>query len=265
MQIGTRLTAAQAQETLVMHDRQLASISHDLRNPLTVVKAMAHLLRRRAERTDTESIVGRLEGLASIEAAVARADAMLDELLDAARLQAGSLIELARCPTDIVALSQKAVREHQQLAPCHCIRFATDLPVLVGDWDATRLSRVLHNLLGNAVKYSPNGGDIWVTLERSDAEGAMCVFLRVEDGGIGIPPADLNRIFARFHRAENVGQIPGTGLGLANVRQIVEAHGGGITVTSAEGQGTTVTVRLPFRDPVRHHIGHCADLVGVER
>ncbi len=103
----------------------------------------------------------------------------------------------------------------------------------------------MSNLLSNAVKYTPHGGEIDVLLERVEREG--WAVLQVRDQGIGIPTADLPRIFDGAHRASNaVGRIAGTGMGLAAVRGTIEQHGGVVTVDSAERRGTTVTVWLPL-------------------
>jgi signal transduction histidine kinase len=113
-----------------------------------------------------------------------------------------------------------------------------------------RLVRVLDNLLANGIKYSPNGGEIEVSLARQDDGGAAWAVLAVRDHGLGIPAADRPRVFERFRRARNVvGLIGGTGIGLASTRQIVEQHGGTITVVSQEGVGSTFTVRLPLTPP----------------
>jgi signal transduction histidine kinase len=99
------------------------------------------------------------------------------------------------------------------------------------------------NLVSNAIKYSPNGGEVRVRLGCED----RCAVLSVQDQGVGIPAADLPRVFEQFHRAANVaGRFKGTGLGLAGARHIVEQHGGSISLESREGVGTTVTVRLPL-------------------
>jgi signal transduction histidine kinase len=109
--------------------------------------------------------------------------------------------------------------------------------------DAIRLARVLDNLLGNAIKYSPKGGEIAVGVTR---EGRWAV-LTVADEGMGIPAEDRSLIFEQFHRGRNVaGQMAGTGVGLAFVRRVVEQHGGNISVESQEGVGSTFTVRLPL-------------------
>jgi signal transduction histidine kinase len=108
---------------------------------------------------------------------------------------------------------------------------------------------VLGNLLDNAIKYSPDGGDIAVTIALAEADGQRQAVLSVQDHGIGIPAGDLPHVFERFFRGTNVaGRIRGTGIGLAGSRQIVEQHGGTLTVESREGEGSTFTVRLPLDD-----------------
>jgi signal transduction histidine kinase len=120
---------------------------------------------------------------------------------------------------------------------------STTLTQLVGVLDAVRLARVLDNLLDNAVKYSPRGGTVEVTIAREDG----LAVLSVADHGEGIPAADLPHIFERYRRGRNVeGRIPGTGIGLAGVQRIVELHDGTISVDSQVGGGTTFTLRLPL-------------------
>jgi signal transduction histidine kinase len=119
---------------------------------------------------------------------------------------------------------------------------------LVGVWDRSRLERVIQNLLDNAIKYSPPGSQIEVGIRREDdPDGTAWAVLSVRDEGIGIPVGDLPRIFERFHRAGNVSGTPGAGVGLSGARQIVEQHGGTISVASIENQGSTFTIRLPLR------------------
>jgi signal transduction histidine kinase len=116
---------------------------------------------------------------------------------------------------------------------------------LIGFWDPVRLRRVVANLIGNAVKYSPDGGEITIRLRR---EGNAAV-LSVRDAGMGIPRDDLPHIFSRFVRGTNALEITaGTGIGLATARQIVERHGGSISVESVEGSGSVFTIRLPLTD-----------------
>ena len=119
--------------------------------------------------------------------------------------------------------------------------------VLMGCWDPDRLEQVLGNLLTNAIKYSPDGGTVDVTLATVEDEAGVWAHLSVRDRGLGIPADDLPRLFERFHRGGNVaGRIAGNGLGLAGAHQIVRQHGGTIAVDSEMGRGSTFTVRLPL-------------------
>lgn len=251
---------AEAQEALRTRTALLSSISHDLRTPLTTIKGMAQLLSRQAGRSPGPEPGALAASLGIIESAAAHMARITAELLDVAHLYAGQALDLRREPTDLVALVRRAVDLQQATTTRHHLRVATALPTLDGLWDATRVERVLVNLLSNAVKYSPAGGEIVVTVTgvaaRADgpgsADGARAGDDRrwaevvVEDQGLGIPAADLPHVFDYFHRGANVGDaVDGSGIGLAGAKQIVEQHGGTISVRSSEGQGTAVTVRLP--------------------
>jgi signal transduction histidine kinase len=232
------------QETLRTRETFLASLAHDLKTPLTASMGYAQLVQREAAKVGPPAAARRLADWAAIiQASAARAAALLDDLLDIARLEAGQPLDLERRPTDLVALVEQAAAEHQRGTERHRITVDAREPELVGEWDAARLARVLDNLLSNAVKYSPAGGEVAVRVAR---EGAWAV-LTVADAGLGIPATDRSHIFERFYRGRNVeGQVAGTGVGLVGVRQIVEQHAGSIAVESREGAGSTFTVRLPL-------------------
>ena len=116
-----------------------------------------------------------------------------------------------------------------------------------GLWDRGRLERVVQNLLGNAIKYSPLGGEVNIKLWRELDETAQWAVVSVRDSGVGIPAAELPHLFEHFYRATNVsGRIAGTGIGLATARRVVEQQAGRIEVEGEEGQGSTFTVRLPL-------------------
>jgi signal transduction histidine kinase len=232
------------QETVRTRETFLASLAHDLKTPLTASLGYAQLVRREATTAGRSASAGRVaEWAAIIEDNTARAAALLDELLDIARLEAGHSLNLDRRPTNLVALAERVAAEHQRSTKRHHITVDAREPELVGEWDAVRLARVLDNLLGNAVKYSPEGGEIAL---RVAGDGSWAV-LTVADEGLGIPVVDRSRIFERFHRGRNVGgQVAGSGVGLAGVRHVVEQHGGSVSVESQEGVGSTFTVRLPL-------------------
>ncbi len=237
----------QAREAMHARNEFLTSISHDLKNPLAGIKGTAQVLRRRAARmggADAETIA---DGLARIDAAATKMSHQISELLDLTFLQVGEPLELDQRPTDLVVLARGVVDEYQSTTETHCIELQTTTPELTGVWDCGRLERVLTNLLSNAIKYSPDGGNIAVNVSRRRGGPTDWAILEVSDEGLGIPAPDLPRIFERFHRAANVaGRIGGTGIGLASARQVVEQHGGAITVASQEGVGSRFTIRLPL-------------------
>lgn len=242
--VGTIQDVTDRKQAERAREELLASVSHDLKSPLTVIRGHAQLLQMKARRVGSNPAeLG--EGLAKIDAAASRMAAQLTELLDVARLQMGEELELQREPFDLVAMVRERVGVHQQTTRRHEIVVETDREVVDGEWDRARLERVLDNLIGNAVKYSPAGGTIDVRIcNERDGSGDWAV-VTVADQGVGIPVSDLPNVFAPFQRGGNVGTIPGTGVGLAGARQIVEQHGGTITVESSEGMGSVFMVRLP--------------------
>lgn len=234
----------QSQLAVRSRDTLLAIVAHDLRSPLTSVKGYAQLLQRYAARAGPPEVTEQLvDATARIVAATRKMATLIDDLVDMAQVEMGGTLQLQRGETDLVALAQRVLAEHQQMAAEHRLRLEAATPALIGQWDAPRLERVLDNLVSNAVKYSPEGSE--VTL-RVDQEGDWAV-VQVQDQGIGIPPADLTRLGEPFYRGRNTSGRAGTGLGLWGVRQIVEQHGGAVHIASREGEGTTVTVRLPLR------------------
>jgi PAS domain S-box-containing protein len=242
---------AEARRALAVRDEFLGSVSHDLRTPLTSIRGLAQLLARQLGRLDLPQGPRLVEEVTAVERAATTMAAMVEELLDLTRLEAGQPPELRREAVDLVALAHAAAREHGRAAPRHELRVAAAAPALVGRWDRGRLERVLGNLLSNAVKYSPDGGTVEVCVRPVDGPDGAWAELAVTDRGVGIPAADLPFIFERFRRGANVtGRVGGAGLGLAGARRIVEHHGGTITAASEEGAGTTVTVRLPLTDPL---------------
>jgi signal transduction histidine kinase len=138
---------------------------------------------------------------------------------------------------------RRVADEQQRATDRHEIRLESAESRIDGTWDEARLERVVTNLIANAVKYSPDGGTVRVSLAHEEGSAVLAV----QDQGIGIPAADVPRIFDRFFRARNAtGRFAGSGIGLGSVLQIVQAHGGRIDVQSREGEGSTFVVRLPL-------------------
>lgn len=240
---------ADAEAAIRMRDQLVTSVSHDLKNPLAAISGQVQVLQLLAARDRDELPPERLLGsLDAISNTAKRMAALINELLDAVRLESGDQIELRRRPTDLASLALQVVTNHRQATENHSLRFDGNQPGPIGEWDPERLERVLDNIVSNAIKYSPNGGDILVEVARDRGWGV----LSVQDQGVGIPPADLPRLFERYQRGRNVaGKFAGTGLGLAGARDLIELHGGSLSVTSVEGVGSRFVVRLPLKRPRR--------------
>jgi signal transduction histidine kinase len=223
--------------------------THDLKTPLTGLKAQTQLMLRRLRRGAEVDRAALENGLTMTEAAATRMARLIDDLVDAARLRAGQALTLTLDATDLVETAQRCVESAQQTTERHRLLLNAEESSLVGTWDGARLERVLSNLISNAVKYSPDGGPIELTIRREEQGSQPWAVLSVRDRGLGIPAVDLPHIFDRFRRGSNVGDLPGAGIGLAGVRQIVVQHGGAITATSADGEGSTFTLELPLTPP----------------
>lgn len=212
----------------------IAMVAHDLKNPLTTLKGNAQLMQRRNRFSE--------RGIATIVAQANRLERLIDDLRDVARLDA-QVIALDRAPLDLVALVQQRVDEAQTLTEMHDIQaYMPDTPV-VGDWDSDRLTQVIDNVLLNAIKYAPNGGEISVHVKERGGDA----YVAIRDPGIGVPPEARARLFERFYRAEGgiAADKKGLGLGLYISKALIEAHGGQIGVESTPGEGSTFFFTLP--------------------
>ncbi len=228
-----------------LKDEFIAIAAHELRNPLAAVKGYAQMLLLQTARGKGPLLAEwQQEAIEVIDRSTLRLVDLTGDLLDVTRLQAGGLT-LHLEPTDLVALVRRIVRRLQVTTEQHSFSIATLLDYLVVPVDPGRLEQVLSNLIGNAIKYSPGGGPIEVTIGE-DVQGNE-VLLSIRDGGIGIPQQEQAHIFARFARASNARShgIGGTGLGLYLCRELVELHGGRIWFESSEGHGSTFFIALP--------------------
>jgi two-component system CheB/CheR fusion protein len=222
------------------------AMAHDLGGPLTVIRGQGQLLRRRLIRGEMNP--DQLEtAISAIEQAVERARLLISDMTDVARLEAGHPLDLHYGSVDLAELTARAVSSFEGASGAALLTMDNSGEPMLGWWDANRITRVLENLLANAIKYSPAGGVVAIRVFY-EGEGTETIgIVTISDEGIGIPADDLPHIFERFHRGRNVqGRIAGTGQGLWGSRRIVERHGGTIEIASVEGSGTTVTVRLPL-------------------
>ncbi len=245
-----RERAARAEIEAAAHAREdlLMSLSHDLSSPITAILGFVQMQKRRAARSGSEELATFVSGLDHLAEAAGRMQTMLAELLDASRLDGDRPLHLVPVATDLVALAGVVTKRWQAATERHQLRLEAETTSLSGRWDASRLERVLDNLVSNAVKFSPAGGQIVLRVSREiDADGgAEWALVQVHDEGLGIPPSDLPHVFERFHRGRNVEwRIAGSGIGLAGAAQIIEQHGGTISVESREGAGSRFRILLP--------------------
>jgi signal transduction histidine kinase len=241
-------TRVQAREEATrLRDEFLVAAAHDLRTPLTALIGRAQLMERRAAR-NPEAPVDTGE-LRRISADLSRLNTLITELLDAARIEHGRLLG-EREPVDLASLTHSVATRHDWSH--HQLSIDAPEPV-VGAFDRARVSQLLDNLLENALKYTPHGGQVRVSVEARGADAQLVV----SDDGSGIPASDLPHIFERFHRAENArgSHSSGLGLGLYICRGIVEEHGGRIDVASVVDRGTTFTITLPLQPSQVSHDG----------
>lgn len=235
-----RLQAALQKESeqRVIRNQFISMISHDFRNPLAVISSSTDILMR-YEQLEPEK---RDALLKKIKLQVNRMVALLEDILMLSRTEAVGIDLLAE-PVDIVALCQELVEDaRQNIGNYHQIIFESNAPQVMLEGDVKLLRRAISNLVSNAIKYTPQNGDVFISL----AATHNIVTIAITDTGIGIPPKDMPRLFDAFRRAENVGNIPGTGLGLAIAKQVVELHNGQITVSSQLGKGTEFLITLPL-------------------
>jgi signal transduction histidine kinase len=247
------LTAQELEEQIQLkHARQvkfMAMVAHELRNPLTPIRTAAGLLKR----VHSTELVGDVQVL--IEEQVVRMSRLVEDLLDSTRVSAGTFrmewsnVQLPRILERAVARCRPEMEARHQRLTLH---IPSGAPDMLGD--PMRLAQIFCNLLDNASKYTQDGGEIAVTVEPSDD----AVRVRVSDNGMGIAPTALTSIFDLFVQDERALTIcrGGLGIGLAVVRDLVEAHGGTITAhSSGENLGSEFVVTLPIRGPEERRRG----------
>lgn len=216
----------------------VSMVSHEFRTPLGVIRAAGESLTRYFQRL-TES--QRVELLGDIAKSSRRMNDLIEEVLLLGKVEAGRM-ECRPAPVDLAAVCHRVITEIRTATQDVCpIEFTGHEKMSNLRLDEGLIVIILSNLVSNAVKYSPPGRSVRLELHCDTNP----ITLEVRDEGIGIPAVDQTSLFKSFHRATNVGQIPGSGLGLTIVKRCVELHGGEVTFKSQEGKGTTFIVRLP--------------------
>ncbi|MDW7992174.1 MAG: GAF domain-containing protein, partial [Anaerolineae bacterium] len=223
--------------------RFISSISHELRTPVSTIKLYAEMMRRHPERWR--------EFLEVLEREAEWQAQLVEEVLEISRLDAGR-VEFRLRAVSLNLLAERTVATFQMMAREKglTLEFSPSPEEPVALADEIRLTQVLKNLLVNAINYTPSGGRVIVRTGKEELEDRLWAILEVSDTGIGIAPEELPHIFDRFFRSERVRELrmSGTGLGLSIVKEIVDRHGGRVTVQSEVGKGSTFTVWLPVSE-----------------
>jgi PAS domain S-box-containing protein len=233
-----------------LKNRFLGLVAHELRNPLAALKGNATMLLRHAHGKRGKALASwQQEALTEIDVAADRLMRLTEDLLDLVRLQAGRLI-LHLESIDLVEITRHIIAQMEPSSDRHQLTLSTSLPSLQAEVDKGRIEQVLVNLLTNAIKYSPDGGEIEVSLQVPP--GGQTALISIRDHGIGIPQAEQAHLFGQFVRASNAEShgISGTGLGLYLCRELVSLHRGDIWFESTEGAGSTFFLRLPLSQSI---------------
>jgi PAS domain S-box-containing protein len=235
-----RETLQKEQELSELKSRFISIASHEFRTPLAIILSAVESVKNYRHRMDDSQIEGRLD---KVEYQVGHMTTLLDDVLTASQAQSRK-VEFNPTYLDSDSICRSVIEDFQNATDVpHVLRFVSDgeigAPLLA---DEKLLRRIITNLLSNAIKYSPLDSIVQVDLHR----GPSVVILQVTDRGIGIPEEDQRHLFQPFHRATNVGTIPGTGLGLTIVKDAVALHGGTISVDSQVGAGSTFTISIPL-------------------
>jgi PAS domain S-box-containing protein len=232
-----------------LKDEFLANMSHELRTPLNAILGMTEGLQEQIFGTINER---QLKALQTIESSGTHLLELINDILDVAKIESGQ-IELDYAPTAISHLCQSSLAFIKQQALRKNLQLQVQLPRGVPDLqvDERRIRQVLINLLNNAVKFTPAGGqislEVWQLAPQNEANSGCWVRFSVTDTGIGIAPENIQKLFQPFVQIDSAlnRQYTGTGLGLSLVKQIVDLHGGRVGVTSALGKGSCFTIDLP--------------------
>ena len=254
---GVAADVTERTRAMRVRDEVMTMTSHDLRTPLTNILGRADLVEMRLNKGAPMDDAWLRMQLEALRGSARRMLSTVEEIADTARLHIGQTLELRKGVVDVGELVYAVAAEAGAGRDAASVIVEAPAGVMV-EGDRVRLERVMQNLIDNAVKYSPKEIPVRVGVCTRDEWAAITV----RDEGVGIPAEDLPHIFTPFYRASTASGIPGTGIGLSGVRAIVEQHGGQITVESAVGRGTTVTVRLP-RAPMALHSGEDSSPAGV--
>ena len=229
------LQNAELEEARRRREEFTSAVSHELKGVVGLMSGYAQLLERK--QREAQGDLDWRKFARTIISQSKRLNRLVEDMRDAASIETQRFV-IQKQRTALMPVIRQAVDTQQSLTDKHVIFLDAPDDPLEGEWDGDRIAQVLDNLIGNAVKYSPSGGMIAVTVRRGPGE----VVIAVRDQGLGISKAEIDHLFRPYARAHR--EIKGLGLGLYISKAIVEAHGGQIGVESREGQGSTFTMRL---------------------
>jgi signal transduction histidine kinase len=237
-----KIRAEKAEATERLKRQLVSALAHDIKNPLGIIMGYAESVTDRLEGKPEEGQT--MEALQHIQGNAERIVKLVTGFLDASRAESG-MMELVPKPVQLNVLLREVGQ--QQMGALRrkdiSLKVILDdhLPEIMGD--AGQIDRVLWNLVGNAIKFTPTGGTITMTSRLEN--GTVCA--GVEDTGMGIPQDEISLLFSEFRRLRSADRVEGSGLGLFVVKTLVQAHGGTVDVVSKEGKGSTFTIRFPAR------------------
>lgn len=238
--VGVFQDVSPLKEAERLRDEFISVVSHELRSPLTPIRGFAQIISRDLQKEGEHD--QHVAWLNTLQQHTDRLTRLVDDLLDVSRMRAGRL-RVLREPVDIVEICKSVVMSRRASQTTHAVELHTDLASLPADMDGDRIHQVIDNLVGNAIKYT-DGGTVTVDLHVTDDNEIQ---LSVSDEGHGIPARERDSLFTAFYRARtaNESAVPGLGLGLYIVRELVLAHGGTINVDESAAGGARFNVTIP--------------------
>jgi PAS domain S-box-containing protein len=218
----------------------VSNVSHELRTPLTSIKAYTETL---LDLVDDDDVETQREFLSIINEECDRLTRLISAMLNLSRMEKGKL-DFSFSESDLLKLARRVVDACSVDAENHSVVLEAPDALTLFEFDSDKMQQVFYNIIGNAVKYSPEGGQVKVMIQPNDAD----VNVEISDEGLGLSPEDLEMVFEKFYRvkSDSTAEIGGTGLGLPITKYIVESHGGKIWVTSEVGKGSSFHFTLPF-------------------
>jgi adenylate cyclase len=233
-----------AHQELMVLDRMksdfVSTVSHELRSPLAVIEGFAKTLTEHFDRIDRETQMESIEIILKKSIAL---EGLIENILDMSRIEEGRL-DVSREPFDIVELCRVVSEDQERVAELHNLIINPEKEELIVVADREKTEIAMGNLIRNALKFSPEGGAVTVSVKQTDGSAEVSV----TDEGIGIAPEQVERVFDRFYQIDSseTRSFPGSGLGLYIAKELVQSMGGEIMVESEQGRGSTFTFTLPL-------------------